>query len=76
MPFHQLNRCANVLIARGGAYSFKLLVWQKKENIHKEESVNLPSGSSVFKSSYNYYKINKKKKYICDNIVWLEFLRH
>lgn len=77
MPFHQLNRCSNVLIARGAAYSFKLLVQQKEENICKEESVSvsLPSGCSVFKSIYNYYKKNKKKKYICDNIVWLKRLR-
>lgn len=66
MPFHQLNRCSNVLIARGAACSFKLLVQQKKENICKEESVNvsLPSGCSVFKSSYNYYKKQKEKLYL------------
>ena len=62
-PFHQLNCCSNVLIARGAAYSFKLLVQQKKENIRKEKSVNvsLPSGSSVFKSSYDYYKKKNQK---------------
>lgn len=62
-PFHQLNRCSNVLIARGAAYSFKLLVQQKKENIRKEESANvsLPSGSSVSRSSCNYYKKTERK---------------
>lgn len=54
MPFHRLNPCSNVLIARGAASSFMVLVQEKKgkKNICIEENVSLPPGSFVLKSSY------------------------